>query len=168
MKNYRFFKVLVVVMCCMYIFGCASLQRKFTRKKKKTEKTEAIITTHDYSKELRVNELYKKHFVFWKSWQTELIERMDAGYKKRVSCYNYTMESLFEMKKYLSPEKQNELNVFIDRIKSVDKDIRKKRLSKSESYRITHLLEKTKRQIDRNFSYSKVEGFLELGSEDAD
>ncbi len=142
--------------------GCTALQKKFARKKKKEEKIKPIITTYDYSKELRVDELYKKHFLFWKSWHTELMDRLDSTRKKRISCYDYTVSSLMEIRKYLVGPKGEELDGFITEVTSIDSDIKKRRLSKSGKYRIKKLLERTKRQIDKKFSYSKVKDFLEL------
>lgn len=142
--------------------GCAGLQRKFTRKKKKEKREAPVITTFDYAKELRVDELYKKHFLFWKTWQSELIARMGAGYKKRVSCYEHTVESLGEMRKYLGGAKGKELDKFIAEIKGIDSNIRKKRLTRSEKYRLSHMLEMTMRQMEKGFAYSDVKDFLEL------
>jgi len=109
-----------------------------------------------------VEELYKKRFLFWRTWQGELIERMDGLYKKRIECYDQAIMNLKEMRKYLSDPKAEELAPFIEKISSIDPNIRKKKLSKSEQYNMTQLLENTKRQIDKQFSYSKVKDFLEL------
>jgi len=153
-----------VLICVLFVSftGCAGLQRKFTRKKKKEERITPVITTYDYAKDLRVDELYKKRFLYWKSWQGELIERMDGAYKKRRECYEHLVMNLMEMKKYLSRTKAEELELFIEEIKSIDPDIKKKRLSRSERHRMTHMLERTKRRIDKKFSYSKVKDLLEL------
>jgi len=53
-------------------------------------------------KELRVDELYKKHFLFWKSWQEKLIERLDDSYKKRIVCYDRLLRIL-ELEKVPDP-----------------------------------------------------------------
>ncbi len=150
----------IILIFCISFSGCAGLQRKFTRKKKKEEKLSPVITIYDYSKELRVDELYKKHLLFWQSWQTELIDRLDSPYKKRTSCYDYMVTSLMEMKKYLASPKSEELEEFIKKIKSIEPVVKTKRLSKSEKNRIKILLEKTKRQIDKSFSYSDVKDHL--------
>ena len=109
-----------------------------------------------------MDELYKKRFLFWKSWQGELIDRMGDNYKKRTECYDELVQNLTEMQKYLNDEKYKELEVFITEIKSVNPDVKKIDLRGSEQYRITQLLEKTKRLIDKRFSYTKVKNFLEL------
>lgn len=157
------------ILICSLIFllsisftGCAGLQRKFVRKKKKEERIAPVVTTFDYSKDLRVDELYKKHYLFWKTWQAELIERMGVGRKKRVSCYDYTMKHLLDMKKYLGEPKEAELEVIVKEIKSIDPYIRKKILSKNRKYKMTKLLERTFRQIEKRFSYNDVKDFLEL------
>ncbi|MDP8230837.1 MAG: hypothetical protein P9L93_07035 [Candidatus Gorgyraea atricola] len=158
----KFFIYICIAVLCISLTGCAGLQRKFTRKKKKDEKAGPVITTYDYAKDLRVEELYKKRFLFWRTWQGELIERMDGLYKKRIECYDQAIMNLKEMRKYLSDPKAEELAPFIEKISSIDPNIRKKKLSKSEQYNMTQLLENTKRQIDKQFSYSKVKDFLEL------
>ncbi len=158
-------RILAGILICVLLvtsIGCAGLQRKFTRKKKEEVKAGPVITTYDYAKDLRVDELYRKRFLFWKSWQGELIERMDGTYKKRMECYENAVMNLEEMRKYLSLARVKELDPFIEEIKSIDPDIKKKRLSRSEKYRMSHMLEMTKRRIDKQFSYSKVKDSLEL------
>ncbi len=158
----KVFRYAIIVTLSITISECAGVQRKLARKKKEEEKQLPIITTYDYAKERRVDELYKKRFLFWKSWQGELIDRMGDGYKKRTECYDELMQNLLEMRKYLNDEKYKELGIFITEIKSVDPDVKKIDLTNSEKYRIAQLLEKTKRLIDKRFSYTHVKDSLEL------
>jgi hypothetical protein len=162
MMKYMRFKVVIVIVLCLCITGCAGMQRKFSRKKPQEEKVSPVVTTYDYPIEQRVEELYKKRFLFWKSWQGELIDRMDDTYKKRIECYDQLMQNLFEMQKYLSGEKNKELEAFITEIKSVGPVVKKMDLRGSEKHRVAQVLEKTKRLIDKRFSYSKVRDSLEL------
>jgi hypothetical protein len=162
MMKYTKLKWVVVIALCLCIGGCAGFQRKFARKKTEEARPQAVVTTYDYAKELRVDELYKKRFLYWKSWQGELIDRMEDGYKKRAECYDELMQNLLEMQKYLNDEKYKELGAFIIDIKSIDADVREIDLTNNEKYRISQLLEKTKRLIDKRFSYRKVKDYLEL------
>jgi len=156
------YRYIVIVILCLSVAGCASMQRKFTRKKHKEEKVMPIVTTYEYPIEERVDELYKKRFLFWKSWQGELIYRMEDTYKKRAECYNELMQNLLEMQKYLNDEKCKELEGFVAEIKLLDPDVKKIDLTKSEQYKITQVLEKTRRLIEKRFSYTHVKGFLQL------
>jgi len=166
MLKKRFFISIFALVLLVSFTGCAALQRKFTRKKKKEEgRIVPVITTYDYSKDLRVEELYKKRFLFWKTWHSELIDRMDAGHKKRNACFDNTLENMIEMRKYLASPKAEELDPYIKKMTDIDKDIKEDRLTKSEKYNIRQSLEKIKRQINKNFSFSDVEGFLELRKE---
>ena len=158
----RRFRYIVILILCISIAGCAGMQRKFTRKKHKEEKAMPIVTTYEYPIEERVDELYKKRFLFWKSWQGELIDRMEDNYKKREECYNELMQNLTEMKKYLNDEKCKELEGFVAEIKSLDPDVKKIDLTKNEQYRIAQVLEKTRRMIDKRFSYTHVKDSLQL------
>ena len=162
----RFFISIFALVLLVSFTGCAALQRKFTRKKKKEEgRIVPVITTYDYSKDLRVEELYKKRFLFWKTWHSELIDRMDAGHKKRSACFDNALENMIEMRKYLASPKAEELDPYIKKMMSIGKDIEEERLTRSEEYNIRQALEKIKRQINKNFSFSDVEGFLELRKE---
>ena len=165
-SNSRILTKFIILVLCFSLTGCAGLQRKFVRKKKQQDRVAPVVTTRDYSKGLRVAELYKKHFLFWKAWQLELIDRLDAAYKKRVSCYDYTVDSLMEMKKYMRASKAEELDPFIKDIESMESLIKKKRLTKSQKYKIKQVLERTRRQIEKKFSYEDVKDHLELQNTD--
>ncbi len=162
----RFFISVFALMLLVSFTGCAALQRKFTRKKKDKGRVVPVITTYDYSKDLRVEELYKKRFLFWKTWHDELIDRMDTGHKKRVACFDNALENMIEMRKYLASPKAEELDPYIKKMTDIDKDIKEGRLTRSEKYNIKKALEKIKRQVNKNFSFSDVEEFLELRKED--
>ncbi|NQV04388.1 MAG: hypothetical protein HQ532_02720 [Candidatus Omnitrophica bacterium] len=155
-------RYIIVLILCVAFSGCAGLQRKFTRKKKEEERQAPVIIMHDYAKDLRVEELYKKRFLFWRSWHGELIDRMGGTYKKRIECYDQTVMNLMEMEKYLRGELASELKPFIEDMKSISSDIKEKKLSKSEQIKLKSLLEKAKRSIDKKFSYPKVKDSLEL------
>ena len=101
MHKTKILRYIVILFLCLSFAGCATLQKKFVRKKKEEEKPAPVITMYDYSKDLRTDELYKKHFLFWKTWQLELIGRMDATYKKRNDCYDHIIANLMEMQRYL-------------------------------------------------------------------
>ena len=152
----------LILILCVAFSGCAGLQRKFVRKKKKEEKLAPVIVTYDYEKNLRIEELYKKRFLFWRSWHGELIDRMGGTYKKRIECYDQAIMNLMEMEKYLTGVKAQEIKPFVEKMKSIDLDIKKKKLSKGERIRLKSLLEKTKRRVDKKFSYPKVKDSLEL------
>lgn len=156
-------RYVIILILCVVFSGCAGLQRKFTRKKKKEEIRQApVITTHDYAKDLRVEELYKKRFLFWRSWHGELIDRMDGAYKKRIECYDQAVMNLTEMESYLKVEVASELKPFVEDMKTISSDIKKKKLSKGEQIKLKSLLEKAKRSIDKKFSYPRVKDSLEL------
>lgn len=155
-------RYIIILILCVAFSGCAGLQRKFTRKKEKEEKLAPVIITHDYAKDLRVEELYKKRFLFWRSWHGELIDRMGGTYKKRIECYDQAVMNLMEMEKYLRGELASELEPFIEDMKSISPDIKKRKLSKGEQIKLKSLLEKTKRRVDKKFSYPRVKDSLEL------
>lgn len=160
MNNYFCYRVLIFTILIVLLSGCAGLQRKFVRKPKEKERPTPVVQTVDYSIGLRAEELYKKHFLFWQSWHTELIDRLGDNFKKRTVCYDQLISSLKSMRKYLAEEKARELDLFLLQIEALEKDLKKDRLNATETYRIKMVLEKTKRQIDKKFSYRDVKEYL--------
>ncbi len=158
----HWFSIILILVFFMSLTGCSGLQRKFSRKKRKEERPTPVITTYDYAKDLRVEELYKKHFLYWKTWHNELIDRIDGAYKKRVECYDNALMHLEEMQKYLGESKALEIKPFTEKIKAIDPDIRKKKLSKGKKLKMLRMLEMTKRQVGKRFSYPNVKDNLEL------
>lgn len=154
------FRVLIIILLMILLSGCTALQRKFVRRSKEKERPTPVVQMIDYSIGLRSDELYKKHFLFWQSWHTELIDRIGENLKKRAVCYEHLLSSLKSMRKYLVEEKARELDPFILQIESFGKDVKKERLSPTDVYRIKTVLEKTKRQIDKRFSYRDVKDYL--------
>jgi len=75
---------------------------------------------------------------------------------------------LMEMKKYMRDPKVKELEPFIKDIKSMESLIKKKRLTRSRKYKIKQMLERTRRQIEKRFSYEDVKDYLELKVDNAD
>ncbi|MDP3804698.1 MAG: hypothetical protein Q8Q87_04005, partial [Candidatus Omnitrophota bacterium] len=54
--------------------GCEAVAKKFRRKKKEAVKAPRIYQIKEYVK-APTPELYKKHFAYWASWQSELIQK---------------------------------------------------------------------------------------------
>ncbi len=157
----KYFTIAVSLLLCIALFGCASLQRKFTRRKEKEEDEPLIVTSFNYSKDLRSDELYKKHFLYWKTWHTELIDRLDEDAKKRSSCYNHMYMHLQEMQKYLDELKAKEMEKYRKKMEGIEKDVKERRLTRISRLRIKRSLEKTFRQITKRFSFSDVKENLD-------
>lgn len=147
--------VLIALDCA----GCAALQRKFTRKKKETQPS-VYYELEKYTKE--PNEvIYKKHYIFWKTWQEELINKMnEQNNKMNIRCATEAMTNLEDMRRLLKEEKAKEMEPYIAEIRDIKKEFENRLITVSRKNRIKSLLEKRYRKIKRDFSYKKIGNYI--------
>jgi len=160
------FKVLLLVTTYSLLvttLGCDAFVRKFTRKSKRTApKEEMVLAPQEYKPPQRTKEeVYRQYFLFWKSWQDELINAFirGASQKKQLDCINEALKNLDKLRTTLAEDRQKELDRYISQLKDLQgliaadtygNDVQKNRLS----------AERIKRSILRDFSYSKVKNSL--------
>jgi len=140
--------------------GCATLKRKFVRKKKKEEKQKVVLALEDYDKLIDYHELYKKHYLLWGYWHDELISALEKSYKKQRVCIDQVLEHLDSLKKYITPEKASLLEEYISRLEKIRKRLYGRSLNDIEKDRISRELEKLKRLIDKEFRYSEIKSYI--------
>ena len=167
MLNSRF-KTLILL-CTLYavlstLIGCEAFVRKFTRKPKKEDlpKEEMVLVPEEYkAPQMTKEELYRQHFLFWKSWHDELSESLSPGanHKKRMGCIKEAIKNLVYLKALLNEQRQKGLEVYLGQLNDlkerVDRDIYGNNIAVHR-----HSAERIKRNILRDFSYSRVKGDL--------
>ncbi len=146
------------------LVGCEAFVRKFTRKPKTENlpREEMILTPQEYKVPQVSNEdLYQQHFLFWKSWNDELIESLSSGgsHKKQLSCIREAIKNLANLKDLLGKEKQKKLEVYLTLLKtleiSIDKDIYGNNWAANRQ-----AAEQIRRNIARDFPYNKAKKYL--------
>jgi len=153
------FKNSIILILCLSISGCAQIKRKFTRGKE-PKKVTPIIEIKDYSSTLKIDELYKKHFVFWKYWQDELIHNLGGNIKKQKRCYNEALIELKTIASYLQEQKRKSLQPYIDILEEMREDVNNPVLSQVVLHRLKSELGEHKRIVDREFSLTKMKSWL--------
>jgi len=141
------------------IGGCANIQKKFTRKKKETVKMPRVYQPRKYEKK-PTPELYKKHFSYWESWQSELIKVLGQNHKKDTMCIENIISNLTDMQNILVPEKGDELTKHIERLMQVKDIIARESGSHADKGWALSTLDRESRYIKREFRYDKVKGYL--------
>ena len=147
--------------------GCEGVRRKFTRKKKEAVKMPHIYQVKKYEKKPSP-ELYKKHYSYWMSWQSELIKVVGVNHKKDVRCIEEIIGNLNDMQNILVPEKAAELRPHIDKLVKVKDAIDKEEVNQANKDVVVRTLEREDRFIRREFSYNKVKNYLRKSFEDDD
>ncbi|MCM8798989.1 MAG: hypothetical protein NC821_05985, partial [Candidatus Omnitrophica bacterium] len=105
----KFIFLLIFFILMTNFLGCASFRRKFVREKKKEERPHPVVYFENYTENISFHDLYKKHFLFWKYWEMELINALEEdNYKKQLTSLQQAIASLKNLESYLVPEKQKE------------------------------------------------------------
>lgn len=154
----------VVIAFVSTILGCEAFVRKFTRKPKKgTEaKEEMVLVPEEYTgPHLSKEELYRQYFLFWKSWQDELIVSLSSSsaHKKQLDCVNEALKSLHAMSDLLTATKQDALSGHITQLESLRNEIETDAYGyKQDKNRAA--AEQIKRNILVHFAYARIKGDL--------
>ena len=154
--------VFLAFILMMNAAGCASVQKKFTRKKKVPSHTPAVVYLQEgpYQKKYSNDYYYKTHFTFWKSWQDELINQLGGNHKKVSRAAEEALGHLQELNHYLTPAKQEELKSQVESLAKITQRFKSSGYSDSEQGGIRVELEKIHRIVSNQFYYDKVKNDL--------
>ena len=114
----------LALLVCLGIFavsfnGCASLHKKFVRKKKEKTQEQAFIPVLDpvdYApKSVSAEERYRYNYSLWKVWQRDLVQKIDRGESDKTQKYllGQIIVQLEEMKKWVKDAQKQELSDMI-------------------------------------------------------
>lgn len=145
--------------------GCDAFVRKFTRKPKKEAmpKEEMVLVPEEYKPTLTGDQMYQQYFLFWKSWQDELIQSLSpsglSNHKKRLSCIKEAIKNLVQLRLLLNLEMQKKLDAYLNQLKDLQEAIEQD-VYGQDSARNRLIAERIKMRILRDFSYPKIKGSL--------
>jgi len=159
----RFFMAFLSGILLINLLGCEAFTRKFTRKSKKTDQTvELVLAPEEYKgPNMTAEELYRQYFMYWKSWQDELINALsqNASLKKKVDCAEQAIKNLVNMRSLLIEQAQKNLDVYIARSQDLLADMQKD-VYGAENKRNNDVAERIKSDVQRGFIYPKVKNYL--------
>lgn len=145
--------------------GCESLRKKFTRKRKSADTKEAmVIVPRDYNANpLPPDVRYKQYFVYWKSWNQELVTALNdqASFKKIIGCVEQARINLAKMTTLLKEDRAKELEVYLKKTEDLKAEI--ERVKNLPPVRMSSLRYKADRilsSVNRQFDLSKVKDSL--------
>ncbi len=156
MKKKLVFFVLIFV--ASSLAGCETVQRKFTRKAKEPKHVTSVIPLSEgsYQKKFSNEFYYKSHYTLWKSWHSDLIQSLGENQRKVERAGQEALGHLTELKAYLVPEKQAELNFQIEDLSKIVGRINAGNTSASEIPFMRASLEKIRRIVASNFYFNKI------------
>lgn len=152
----------VMIFLAVELFGCASVQKKFTRKPKEPAHRASAIYFEEgpYQKKYSSAYYYKTHFTFWKSFQSETIEELGGNQKRLERNVQEAYSHLSQLNQYLVPEKQAELRPMLDSLGHIQTQIESGAVSASQATGLRTELEKIERMVSSHFYYEKVKDAL--------
>ena len=117
-RNYLTVLSFLVSLCVLAVSagGCASLHKKFTRKKKEKANEQAfvpVLDPIDYPPpSVSPEERYRYNYSLWKVWYRDLVKNIDGKESDKSQKYlvGQIIAQLEEMKKWVSEAKQKELS----------------------------------------------------------
>ncbi|MBI2095727.1 MAG: hypothetical protein HYT89_06125 [Candidatus Omnitrophica bacterium] len=142
--------------------GCASLPKKFIRKKKTPAHVAQVVYLQQggYVKQFSNEYYYKTHFTFWKSWHEEWLRWLGGNRKKVSRCAQESVNHLTEMIRYLSPEKQEELRPDLERLSRLALKAQSGEAGHSDQSMTRSELERIQRAVEGGFTYNKMKDYL--------
>jgi len=159
----RFVMVFLSGVLLVNLLGCEAFTRKFTRKSKKSDQqVEMVLAPEEYKgPNMTQEELYRQYFMYWKSWQDELINAFtqNASLKKKVDCAQEAIKNLINMRALLIEAAQKNLDVYIARSIDLISDMQSDIYGVDNNWN-TRAAERIKSDIQRGFIYPKVKNYL--------
>lgn len=156
--------VLLAVICLLFsVSGCEAFRKKFVRKSKRQKEVKVVIETYEYESMYSVEETYKRYFLFWRAAHEEMINSLksqDGNRKKLVFAAEKIIENLQQMRQLLMPQMQARLDTFISEQKDIARQLNRFKLQHAQLIRIKSMLEKQRRQIQKEFNYKHIQEYL--------
>ena len=159
LRKYSCLVGLIIIFAVMNMSGCASLRKKFIRKKEEKEGLPTYHRVKEYKASPSI-ELYTDHYIYWRSWHREIIELLGKNAKKDERCIREMIGNLEDMRAMLTDEKGDELEEHIKILRGIEKDIKKRNLTLATKTHTRRVLEKQLKLIRIRFTYTKMEPFI--------
>jgi hypothetical protein len=149
---------IILAVLMVNVAGCASVQKKFTRKKKEPSHIVSAVYIDEgpYQKKYSNAYYYKTHYTMWKTWQNDLIKGIGGNRKKTARNAEESLNHLIEMSHYLMPEKEKELEPILQDLTRLVKKIDLGTYANSENPDLRVELQRIKRLVDNDFYFDKV------------
>ena len=158
----KILRALLIVTLIADLAGCATVQRKFTRKKKEPKHVAQAIAFDkgEFEKKYSNEYYYKTHYTYWKAWQGEWIDGLAGNRKRTARNGQEALSHLEGMTHYLKPEKTRALQNALKELGGIQKTIEAGQLTGSGVGPIRTELEKWRRLITNDYSYEEVRDSL--------
>ncbi|MBL7158229.1 MAG: hypothetical protein ISS91_01840 [Candidatus Omnitrophica bacterium] len=154
-------KILVVLLIAVFAIGstgCASLKKKFIRKKTEEKKPRYYqVRKYDIKPSM---ELYEKHYIYWINWHRDMSQKLGENAKRDRLNIQQLVGNLCDMRKILDDEEAARLDPHIKNLRGVEKTVNTQHLDTGDAARVQNILDRELRIVKREFSPSKMKGHI--------
>lgn len=161
MRRAQIIKLLLVLILCVCVSGCAQWRKKFIRKRAKKKPAQIVSYEPKEYQPDPSDVLYRRYFVFWKAWQQELIGKLGDSRKSDLRFFTEALKNLHAMRNHLADSKAVELDVHIKRLDGYYRKYQARSMSTVQSKRMSSELNRLMLRIDKEFRYSRVKEFVQ-------
>ena len=163
MKLNKMLAVLLLGFLVLNLIGCEAFTRKFTRKTKKSDQAvQMVLVPEEYKgPNMSKEELYREHFLYWKSWQDELINALTykGNIKKKVDCAKEALKYLVNLKMMLVVDAQKNVELYIVKLNDLLVSIKSDLYGASDSRNLISA-QRIKSSIQKALIYPKMRNYL--------
>ncbi len=161
----KIFTVFLIVAISFTATGCSgALRKKFTRRKGEEKKLAPVFKPYDYKTELTSRQLYVNHYTFWKNAHTEVIKILGENIinNKRLKTYaRYALDEIKQMQQLLPQEQGAQLAPYAEDLNGIVDKLMDENYVTGHKHTLTKSLKHNYNEVNRNFSYNKMKGFLQ-------
>jgi len=155
--------VILIVVFAASVSGCGSTdwRKKFIRKQQQKTALPKYYEVKEFIPQPNLI-IYKKHYVFWRSWHEELMKNIDStGSRKRnIRCVVDAISNLKDMQARVIPEKAQKLDECMKELEDIKQKLVDETLTSSQTSGTRSRLNKMYRFIKREFSPRAITPFL--------
>lgn len=162
MRSYRSLAVIALLIAAVGTSGCsgADLRDKFVRKKKEKPSARRYYAVKTYHVTPSL-ELYTKRYVLWKTWQSELEDKLlDDNPKKPKMAADQALSNLVDMSNMLVDEKADQLQKYVDDMTAVERTIRTQGITAGNQTQLQKRVEIIGFEVQRRFSYNDMRKYI--------
>ena len=155
------FRLLLSAVCCLLSAGgCESFQRKFVRKSKSERPVSPIISFQDYSGAMTPLERYRKHYIMFEYWNSDVIESLQGGSPNPKRYRQSAEEALSELQTLQSLLSEDVAAKFApliaERVK-INRQLQNPAMNISQAGSAAQSLERQARRMHREFFWRDVQ-----------
>ena len=156
-----------VVICCLlsavFLTGCSpEWKRKFVRKRKQSVQAAQpiLVLQSDSQAAFPPAVRYQEHFAYWKSWHSELLGSLGQIRKRDLRYLSGTVGELRSLAELLKGERADRLREILSELNSLGESWSRTPEPWHPPSAVRTRLEQIRREIDRDFHFSKVKDSL--------